>query len=111
DSKRLTEEVLENQRAKYHLDEPIPVQYVMYMKDLITLDLGTSIQSNTRSVNSIIKQGAPVSAVLGLQALVVALIFGLFIGIIAALYHNRFLDYASMMLAIIGISIPSFILA
>ncbi len=111
DSKRLTEEVLENQRAKYHLDEPIPVQYVMYMKDLITLDLGTSIQSNTRSVNSIIKQGAPVSAVLGLQALVVALIFGLFIGIIAALYHNQFLDYASMMLAIIGISIPSFILA
>jgi len=111
DSKRLTEEVLENQRAKYHLDEPIPVQYVMYMKDLITLDLGTSIQSNTRSVNSIIKQGAPVSAVLGLQALVVALIFGLFIGIIAALYHNRFLDYASMMLAIIGISIHSFILA
>lgn len=111
DSKRLPEEVLENQRAKYHLDEPLPVQYVMYMKNLVMLDLGTSIQSDTRTVNSIIKQGAPVSALLGVQAFVVALVFGLLFGIVAALHHNRFLDYSTMMFAIIGISIPSFILA
>src|SRR5690625_4245614 len=95
DSKRLPEEVLQNQRAKYHLDEPIPVQYVMYMKNLVTLDLGTSIQSDTRTVNSIIKQGAPVSALLGIQALIVALVFGLLFGIVAALHHNRFLDYST----------------
>lgn len=111
DSKRLPEEVLQNQRAKYHLDEPIPVQYMMYIKNLLVLDLGTSIQSDTRTVNDIIKQGAPVSALLGIQALIVALVFGLIFGIVAALYHNRFLDYTTMMFAIIGISIPSFILA
>lgn len=111
DADVLPEEVLENIRAKYNLDEPIPVQYALYMKDLATFDLGISIQSETRNVNVIIADGAPASALLGIQALVIALIFGLLLGIIAALNHNKFLDYISMFIAIIGISIPSFILA
>ncbi|MGD7043229.1 ABC transporter permease [Jeotgalibacillus proteolyticus] len=111
DADVLPEEVLENVRAKYNLDEPIPVQYLMYMRDLATFDLGISIQSETRDVNGIIADGAPASALLGTQALVIALVFGLLLGIIAALNHNKFLDYFSMFIAIIGISIPSFILA
>ncbi|WP_329958762.1 ABC transporter permease [Sporosarcina sp. G11-34] len=111
DADVLPEEVLNNMRAKYNLDKPVPVQYVLYMKDLATFDLGPSIQSRTRSVNDIILSGFPPSALLGAQALVIALVFGLFLGIIAALYHNRFIDYFAMVLAIIGISIPSFILA
>lgn len=111
DADVLPEEVLNNMRAKYNLDKPIPVQYVLYLKDLVTLDLGPSIQSRTRSVNDIILSGFPPSALLGAQALVIALVFGLFLGIIAALYHNRFIDYFAMIVAIIGISIPSFILA
>lgn len=111
DADVLPEEVLNNMRAKYNLDKPIPVQYVMYLKDLVTLDLGPSIQSRTRSVNDIILTGFPPSAMLGAQALVLALVFGLLLGIIAALYHNRFIDYLAMIIAIIGISIPSFILA
>lgn len=111
DADVLPEEVLNNMRAKYNLDKPIPVQYVLYLKDLATLDLGPSIQSRTRSVNDIIISGFPPSALLGAQALLVALVFGLFLGIIAALYHNRFIDYLAMIIAIIGISIPSFILA
>ncbi|MGD6856780.1 ABC transporter permease [Bacillus infantis] len=107
----LPEEVLQNIRAKYNLDEPLPVQYALFMKNLASGDLGPSIQSETRSVNSIIAEGAPASALLGIQSITIALIFGLSLGIIAALNHNRFIDYASMMVAIIGISVPSFILA
>lgn len=107
----LPEEVLQNIRAKYNLDEPLPVQYALFMKNLAIGDLGPSIQSETRSVNSIIAEGAPASALLGIQSITIALIFGLSLGIIAALNHNRFIDYASMMVAIIGISVPSFILA
>ncbi|MBL5768893.1 ABC transporter permease [Heyndrickxia sporothermodurans] len=111
DADVLPQEVLENIRANYNLDKPIPVQYVLYLKSLVTLDLGPSIQSKTRTVNDIIASGFPASATLGLQSIVIALIFGLLLGIIAALNHNRFLDYTAMVIAIIGISIPSFILA
>ncbi|MGE8203838.1 ABC transporter permease [Heyndrickxia sp. NPDC080065] len=105
------QEVLDNIRAKYNLDKPIPVQYVLYLKSLVTFDLGPSIQSQTRTVNDIIASGFPASATLGLQSIAIALIFGLLLGIIAALNHNRFLDYTAMVIAIIGISVPSFILA
>ncbi|WP_188454278.1 ABC transporter permease [Virgibacillus oceani] len=111
DADVLPEEVVENMRAKYNLDEPIPIQYVLYIKNLAMFDLGPSIQSETRTVNDIIASGFPASATLGLQSLLIAIVFGLLLGIIAALYHNRFLDYVSMVIAIVGISVPSFILA
>lgn len=111
DADVLPEEVLQNMRAKYNLDEPLPIQYVLYMKNLVMFDLGPSIQSETRTVNSIIADGMPASMTLGLQAIVIALTIGLFLGIIAALNHNKPLDYAAMLFAIIGISVPSFILA
>lgn len=111
DADVLPEEVLQNIRAKYNLDEPLPVQYALYMKNLMMLDLGPSIKSQTRSVNDIILDGIPASATLGIQALTVAMFFGLILGIIAALNHNKPLDFFAMMIAIIGISVPSFILA
>ncbi|MGB7999093.1 MAG: ABC transporter permease [Anaerobacillus sp.] len=111
DADVLPEEVLANMRAKFNLDESLPVQYVLYLKDLAQFDLGPSIQSETRDVNTLIADGFPASAVLGLQSLVIALVFGLLLGIIAALNHNGILDYVSMGFAILGISIPSFILA
>ncbi|MBT2680226.1 ABC transporter permease [Bacillus sp. ISL-35] len=111
DADVLPEEVLQNIRAKYNLDEPLPVQYALYMKNLMMLDLGPSIKSQTRSVNDIILDGMPASATLGIQALTIAMFFGLILGIIAALNHNKPLDFFAMMIAIIGISVPSFILA
>jgi peptide/nickel transport system permease protein len=111
DGNVLPEEVLENIRAKYNLDEPVPVQYVLYLKNLAQFDLGPSIKSETRTVNDIIADGAPTSSFLGLQSISVAIILGLTLGIIAALNHNRFIDYSAMFIAIIGISVPSFILA
>lgn len=65
DADVLPQEVLENIRANYNLDKPIPVQYVLYLKSLVTLDLGPSIQSKTRTVNDIIASGFPASATLG----------------------------------------------
>lgn len=111
DADVLPPEVLENMRDKYNLDEPIAVQYVLYLKDLVTFDLGYSIQSQTRSVNAILADGAAASALLGIQAMAIALVFGLLLGILAALNHNKIIDYVSMFIAIIGISVPSFILA
>lgn len=111
DADVLPEEVVENMRAKYNLDEPVPVQYALYLKNLVTLDLGPSIQSETRTVNDILIAGFPASATLGIQSIIVALFFGLLLGIVAALNHNKLLDYSAMIFAIIGISVPSFILA
>lgn len=111
DSQMLPADVVQNMREKYNLDKPIAQQYLLYLKDLAQFDLGPSIQSKSRDVNALIASGFPVSATLGLQSLFLALTLGISLGIIAALYHNRWLDYVSMFIAIIGISVPSFILA
>ncbi|AIF67489.1 peptide ABC transporter permease [Terribacillus saccharophilus] len=111
DAKALSPDVVENMRAKYNLDEPLLTQYGLYLKDLLLLDFGPSIQSKTRDVNTLIQEGFLPSAMLGIQSLLAALVGGLFLGIVAALFQNRMLDYVSMFIAIIGISVPSFILA
>ena len=111
DAKALSPDVVENMRSKYNLDEPLLTQYGLYLKDLLLLDFGPSIQSKTRDVNTLIQEGFLPSAMLGIQALFAALVGGLFLGIVAALFQDRMLDYVSMLIAIIGISVPSFILA
>ncbi|MGG1940553.1 ABC transporter permease [Paenibacillus polymyxa] len=111
DSKTIPEAVLQNMRARYNLDKPLAVQYVLYLKNLLVLDMGPSIQSKTTDVNMLIARGFPPSALLGIQSIVVAIIAGISLGTLAALHHNRLLDYISMFIAIVGISIPSFILA
>ncbi|MXO77517.1 ABC transporter permease subunit [Paenibacillus sp. OT2-17] len=111
DSKTIPEAVLQNMRARYNLDKPLAVQYVLYLKNLLVLDMGPSIQSKTTDVNVLIARGFPPSALLGIQSIVVAIIAGISLGTLAALHHNRPLDYISMFIAIVGISVPSFILA
>lgn len=111
DSKTIPEAVLQNMRARYNLDKPLAVQYVLYLKNLLVLDMYSSIQSKTTDVNMLIARGFPPSALLGIQSIVVAIIAGISLGTLAALHHNRPLDYISMFIAIVGISVPSFILA
>ncbi|MGE5702904.1 MAG: ABC transporter permease [Clostridia bacterium] len=111
ESGKLPKQVLENLRAKYHLNEPLPVQYVMYLKNIVTLDLGQSIKSDTRSVNSMISEGFKASSVLGVQAILMSLVLGIFFGIVAALNRKKWLDHLMMVLAIIGISVPSFLMS
>jgi ABC-type dipeptide/oligopeptide/nickel transport system permease component len=109
--KSVPEQVLKNLRAHYGLDQPLIIQYLKYMVGIITLDFGPSITSDTRTVNELILSGFPVSAVLGIQALVIAVVFGMTLGIIAAIKHNGWLDYLSMVIAILGLSVPSFVLS
>jgi ABC-type dipeptide/oligopeptide/nickel transport system permease component len=103
--------VYDNLQHYYNLDKPKIVQYGLYLKALIHLDFGPSLKSQSITVNDYIKNGFPVSLHLGLQAMVIAIAFGLIFGVIASLNRNRWPDYLSMILAIIGISVPSFILA
>ncbi|MFF0827419.1 ABC transporter permease [Brevibacillus sp. NPDC003359] len=111
ESDQLPEQILNNLRAKYNLDEPLPVQYILYLKNLLMLDLGPSIKSDSRGVNDMISDGFGASAWLGAQAIGIALLFGISLGIIAALNRNKWLDYVAMALAVMGIAIPSFIMA
>lgn len=111
DGKKYPEPILKNLRAKYHLDEPLPVQYVLYLKNLLMLDLGPSIKSDTRTVNDVIADGFPVSFQLGLAAVTLALVVGILLGVLAALRHGSWLDNAATAVAVLGISVPSFVMA
>ncbi|KGP72786.1 ABC transporter permease [Pontibacillus yanchengensis] len=107
----MPEAVYNNLQHYYNLDKPLVVQYGLYLKQLAQFDFGPSLKSKTITVNDYIVNGFPVSLHLGMQALVIAIAFGLIFGVIASLNRNRWPDYVSMVLSIIGISVPSFILA
>lgn len=95
---------------KYGLDEPWPVQYGKYMLNVAQGDLGNSYYFQSKPVTEIILARLPISAFVGIQAIVIGLIIGLVLGIIAALRHNSFWDSAATVLAILGVSVPSFVL-
>lgn len=109
--KKVTPEVEANLNAFYGLDQPWYNQYFDYIKSVVTWDFGPSFKYKSQTVNDIINEGFPVSALLGLEAILLAVSFGVALGVIAALKHNRWQDYSAMIIAVIGISIPSFILA
>lgn len=112
DSERaLPPDIEANLAAKYHLDEPLPVQYVRYLWQIVRLDLGPSFHYLDWTVNDLIIQGAPISFTLGGLALLIALLVGVPIGAWAALRQNRPSDYSIMGVAMIGISIPNFVMA
>ncbi|MDR4937474.1 ABC transporter permease [Rossellomorea marisflavi] len=96
---------------KYGLNDPLPVQYVTYMTNLVQGDLGLSFQYDNRPVSQMIGDRIGPSAILGFQAMVLGTIIGLIIGIIAAIRQNTWVDYGSTFLAVLGISIPSFVFA
>lgn len=102
--------VYENLQKKYGLDKPKTEQYIIYLKNLLKGDFGDSMKSRVETVNDMIKRGFPVSAYLGVEALLIALTIGPALGALAALYQNKWPDYLSMIIAIVGISVPSFIM-
>jgi len=102
--------IYQNLQKKYGLDKPLPEQYVIYMGNIVQGDFGDSMKSRTETVNDMIERGFPVSATIGVQALIIAVFMGPLLGIIAALYQNKWPDYLSMIFAIIGISVPSFVM-
>jgi oligopeptide transport system permease protein len=111
DEKAVPKEILQSLYKHYGLDQPLYVQYGRYLKSVVSGDLGPSFKYKARSVNQIISDSFPVSAILGAEALFLALGIGVTLGTLAAIKQNRWQDYTCMFVAILGISIPSFILA
>jgi oligopeptide transport system permease protein len=108
--KTLPPAIEENIKKKYGLDKPWYEQYGLMMWNILKLDFGSSLKYPDRSVNEIIADHFPYSATIGFLAYVLALLLGLTAGIIAALKQNSAFDYASMALAMVGLSVPNFVL-
>lgn len=109
--KELPQQIRENIEAKYNMDKPLVVQYGMYLYDIVfKFDLGPSFRYQDRDVNFYIFNSLPNSLFLGVIALSIALILGISAGMTSAVRQNTFLDYASMSVAVIGISVPLFVI-
>ncbi len=123
--KSLPPAVVENLERKYHIDEPLPKQFVRYLVGeimdtgkiqdlgkggLLRGDLGVAFRQRGRSVNEIVADSLPISAQLGFLSVSLALLIGIPLGTFAALKQNTWIDYLSTFVAIIGVSIPSLVM-
>jgi oligopeptide transport system permease protein len=109
--RQLPPAIKQNIEHTYHLDEPLYKQYLRYLGNILHGDLGPSYQYRDTTVNEIIRQGWPIDLIIGAWALGGALLIGLPIGMLAALRRNTVWDHFSMGLAMVGISIPVFVVA
>lgn len=109
DERNLQPAIKHNIEKRYHLDQSMAVQYTRYMVGLVQLDLGYSLKRPQR-VSEIIAAHFPVSVLLGVLSLGFASLLGVLLGVMAAARQNTALDHAFMSLALIGISVPSFVL-
>lgn len=97
--------------AFYGLDKPIWEQYLIYLKKLLHFDLGMSMKSQYQTVSSIISDSFGYSLRLGIFAIIVSIVVGVALGILAAMYHRKAIDSISMVIAVLGVSVPNFVLA
>lgn len=108
--RKVSAAVLANLQAKYHLDQPLWQQYLLYLQSLLQGDLGASFRYADWSVNDLVASVLPVSAIIGGGSLVLSLLIGVSLGITAALRQNSIVDYLVMLLGNIGSAVPSFVL-
>ena len=111
DEKAVSPEIRKNLQAKYGLDRPILEQYCIYLSNMIRGDFGISYAQENRSVNDIIREHFPVSAILGVLSIVFAALGGILFGALTAINRNRLPDIVIMFLVIMGLSVPSFVFA
>ena len=111
EDKALLPEIQKNIYEKYHLDQPIYKQYFFYMKNLLKGDLGASYKYLDQNVSDILKTSLPVSLQLGIYSLILSLLIGIPLGVFSAARHNSLWDRLSMVIAVSGISLPSFLTA
>jgi oligopeptide transport system permease protein len=109
--KVLPPEVMAALNKKFKLDLPWWAQYLDYMRGLFLFDLGPSIKYPGRSVNEIVTESFPISFELGFYSLLLSIGLGLSLGIVAAVYRGTIWDYSAMILAVSGVSLPSFMVA
>ncbi len=108
--KKIDPQILKNIQAKYHMDEPILVQYVRYLGEVVRGDLGPSYKYKDYDVNYFIKKSLPRSLLLGTLALLIAVVMGMGAGMLSSLRQNTWVDYLSMSVAVVGISVPLFVI-
>ena len=109
--KALPPQTVARLNAKFGLDDPIYVQYARWAGNLLRGDLGPSFKFADRSVNEIVGDGIGTTAQLGIMAFILAVLLGIPLGIFSALGHNRWPDYLATAISIIGVAVPSFVLA
>ena len=108
---KMTPEQLQIMNEQYGLNKPVWQQYLIYLLGLVKGDLGTSFQYSNQPVSYLISSRIGPSGQLGLQAIIFGLVIGIVIGAIGAINKNTWIDTSSTILSILGISIPSFVLA
>lgn len=109
--KELPPSIRESLMEKYHLNEPLSKQYVIYLDGLAHGDLGPSMKYPGENVQDLIKKGFPISLQLGLVSILVMLVIGIPAGVISALRQNKWQDRAAMFLATLGVAVPNFVIA
>jgi len=109
--KPLAPQVIENIRLKFHLNEPLWHQYLLYLRDAAHGSLGPSYVNTSRDVAEIIADFFPVSIQLGAVAMLFAIVVGIPLGTLAAVYRNSPVDYVAMGIVVLGISIPNYVMA
>jgi len=109
--KKVSPEIRKNLEIKYGLDKPVLTQYFIYIGNMLKGDFGISFTQRNREVNDIIRQHFPVSAILGVLAILFAALGGILWGALTALYRNKLPDIVIMFLVILGVSVPGFVFA
>lgn len=107
---KVSEVVLANLQAKYHLNEPLWKQYLLYLNSLLHGDLGASFRYEDWSVNELVAKALPISAAIGGGSLLIAIFVGVALGTLAALKQNSMADYLTMMVSSVGSVFPSFVI-
>jgi len=107
----LPESVMQNLEKKYGTDKPLHEQYFLYINKVVHGNLGESFKYENQTVNQLISRGFPVTARLGLSAIILALFFGISFGVISSLRHRGIVDMISLSFSMIGICLPSFVIA
>jgi len=110
EEKALPPEIIKNLEKKYHLDDPLWKQYIDYMWGFIRFDFGPSITYKTRTVNDILAQQWPPTAILGSISFFFAILVGVVLGVISAVHANTLIDYGCMTVAVIGVSMPNIVI-
>jgi ABC-type dipeptide/oligopeptide/nickel transport system permease component len=104
-------EIRANLKARYGLDRPVLVQYGVFLRNMAKGDFGISFTQQNRSVNDIIREHFPVSAILGVLALLFATVGGVLLGSVTARFRGRWADRSTLFFVVLGISVPGFVFA
>lgn len=110
ENRNVPPQILEKITEQYGLNDPIPEQYVRYLKNLAQGNLGTSFKKQDTTINELIAQGFPVSAKVGFWGVLISLAIGVPLGVVAAVKRGKWPDGAAMVFATIGVSVPSFVI-